>query len=753
MPLRALAYIIPLLTLVLGVGLRLADPAFVERGRLAAFDEFLRLKPRPYTDVPVRIIDIDDATLARFGQWPWPRTLVGELIERLNELGVAAVALDILFAEPDRTSPANILPMWQKAAGRGKQLRDAMLTANLAEIADELPDHDTVLAQAMAAVPVVTGFVLTAQPTASRPLVRFGVAILGDDPKPFLPTYVGTVATLSPLELAAAGNGSLNQLPESDGVLRRVALLQAVGDKIYPSLALEALRVAQEAKTYIVKSSGASDEQAFGVKSGLSSIKIGQFVVPTDANGRIWIHFTRPAPDRTIPAWRLLEAAGGSEGDDFDPAVLNGSIVFLGASAAGLRNLKATPVDPAMAGVEIHASVAEQILLGSYINRPDWMSGAEITYLLVLGLALTLLLPRWGPTTCAAIAFVAVAAGFGTAWAAFDRLGYLVDPVYPVVVVALIYLGSSLIIYLRSEVEKRRVRGAFSRYMNPTLVDQLAASPERLKLGGEIRDMTVLFSDIRGFTTISEQFDAEQLTRFINRFLTPMTQIILERRGTIDKYMGDGIMAFWNAPLDDPDHARHAAEAALSMHAELIIFNEMLASEAARGGRPHIPIAMGIGLNSGDCCVGNMGSDQRFDYSVLGDDVNLAARLETQSKVYQVDTVIGEHMAVKIPDFATLELDMIQVKGKTHPVRVFALSGDQRVAGDPAFKRAAGLHAAMIAAYRARQWDVAADRIAELRPLMPSLAAFYDHYLDRIAEFRINPPPGDWDGTYIATSK
>lgn len=248
MPLRVLAYIIPLLTLVLAVGLRLVDPPFVERGRMAAFDEFLRLQPRPYTDVPVRIIDIDDASLERFGQWPWPRTLVADLIDKLAEAGAAAVAFDILFAESDRTSPANIGPMWQKSASHAKAGRGGKVVAGLADFADELPDHDAVLAETMAAVPVVTGFVLTSQPTANRPAVRFGVAVVGDDPRPFLPTYVGTITTLAPLERAAAGNGSLNQLPESDGVLRRMALLQAVGDKIYPGLPLEALRVAQDAK-------------------------------------------------------------------------------------------------------------------------------------------------------------------------------------------------------------------------------------------------------------------------------------------------------------------------------------------------------------------------------------------------------------------------------------------------------------------------------------------------------------------------
>ena len=267
--------------------------------------------------------------------------------------------------------------------------------------------------------------------------------------------------------------------------------------------------------------------------------------------------------------------------------------------------------------------------------------------------------------------------------------------------------------------------------------------------------MTLLFCDIRGFTTISEQFDAEGLTRLINKFLTPMTEIIMAREGTIDKYMGDCIMAFWNAPLEDLDHARHACETALEMSARLGPLNDELRAEAEAAGRDHIPIKIGIGINSGEVCVGNMGSDQRFDYSVLGDAVNLAARLEGQSKTYGVGIVVGENSRTRAPDMAALELDLIQVQGKTTAVRIFALLGDGSFNHDGAFRDLTDAHDRMLSAYRKQDWRGARERMESCRGLDNGLglAAFYDLYAQRISDYEQNPPPADWDGVFIATSK
>ena len=299
------------------------------------------------------------------------------------------------------------------------------------------------------------------------------------------------------------------------------------------------------------------------------------------------------------------------------------------------------------------------------------------------------------------------------------------------------------------------MRGAFSRYMSPALVEHLAADPSLLQLGGEMRDMTLLFCDVRGFTTISEQFDAHGLTHFMNGFLTPMTDIILARQGTIDKYMGDCIMAFWNAPLDDTEHAAHACDSALSMNERLGPLNAELEIEAKAANRRHVPIKIGIGLNSGDVVVGNMGSDQRFDYSCLGDTVNLASRLEGQSKGYGVIVVIGENTRKRAADYACLELDLIKVKGKTEAVRIFTVVGRPDVAQSAAFKALAGEHDAMLAAYRAQDWAKAKQQIERCIPMSApwEIEHYYEIFAERVAEYEQNSPSANWDGVYVATSK
>ncbi|MDA0702365.1 MAG: adenylate/guanylate cyclase domain-containing protein [Proteobacteria bacterium] len=330
----------------------------------------------------------------------------------------------------------------------------------------------------------------------------------------------------------------------------------------------------------------------------------------------------------------------------------------------------------------------------------------------------------------------------------------LFDPLHPSLVILAVYLVESGLIFLRTEGERRWVRNAFAHYLSPAVVDQLAADPDRLALGGEMRDMTVLFCDIQGFTGISEGFDAQSLTRFLNRFLTPMTDVLLAHGATIDKYMGDAIMAFWNAPLVAPGHARRGAEAALAMTERLADLNREWAAAAKAEGRQPMPVRIGLGLNTGRCCVGNLGSDQRFDYSVIGDEVNLASRLEGQTRIYGVPAILGEETAQEADGLALIDLDLVRVKGKANPTRIFALLGGATLAADPAFSTFATAHTALLAAHRARDWDAAGSLIVECRGLAPAdLAMLYDLYAARIAAFRAAPPPEDWDGVHIALDK
>ncbi len=714
-----------------------SEPAPLVQLRMMVFDNFLRLEPRAYQAVPVRIVDIDEDSLKRIGQWPWPRTIVAELVERLHELGAAAIAFDIVFAEPDRVSPRQMAE-FAKSLGADDPFIERLKS---------LRDNDETLARAISRANAVTGFVLTDKAGERVPEAKASFAIAGDDPRPWLLHFKGAIADLPALEAAAAGNGSVNDLPELDGVTRRAALVAALGDKLYPALALEALRVAEGASTYVVKSTNASGETGFGEHTGVASIKIGDLTVPTDAHGVVWLHYTPHVPQRFVPAWKILDRSA-------DARAIKDNVVFIGSSAQGLNDLHAGPLEPALAGVEIQAQLAEQMLLGDALERPDWTRGAELVYMLAIGMALLLLLPKAGARWSAVLGLAAVASAFAISWHAFAAYKLLIDPVFPSIIVLLVYLSSSAALFLRTEAERRRVRIAFSRYLAPAVVEQLANHPERLKLGGEMREMTLMFCDIRGFTTLSEGFDAEGLTSFINRFLTPMSSLILAAGGTIDKYMGDAIMAFWNAPLDDPAHAEHACLAALAMRDELARLNPIWRREAEAEGKPFADSRVGIGLNTGMCCVGNMGSEHRFDYSVLGDDVNLASRLEAQSKTYHLDIVVGERTAAAAARLALMELDLIRVKGKTRPVRIHALMGDATLAESASFTALKADHAAMLAAYREQRWEAAEERLAACRAQAPeALQGLYALYEERIAGFRATPPGTDWDGVFVALTK
>ena len=526
-----------------------------------------------------------------------------------------------------------------------------------------------------------------------------------------------------------------------------------IGQQIYPSLSMEALRVFQGASTFILKSSGANMEQSFGAETGLNHVKVGHFEIPVDARGRFWVHHAKPAPGRMIPLWKVFE-------DDFDPATVAGKILFVGTSAAGLKDLRATPLDPAAAGVDLHAQATEQILSGHFMTRPDWADGLEIISILVMGLALIVLTPRLGAVPGAAISVTAAVGATALSWYFYTDQLMLLDPIYPGIAVLAIYLSSSTILYLQTEAERDRVRGAFSQYLSPALVEQLANEPERLKLGGESRNMTFLFCDVRGFTSISESFKSnpQGLTRLINRFLTPLTNAILARHGTIDKYMGDCIMAFWNAPLDDEDHPEHACESALVMFEELIDLNKTLKQEADESGEEHKPLKVGVGINTGQCVVGNMGSEQRFDYSVLGDAVNLAARLESQSKNYGVGIVIGEETEAVINEkFATIELDLIAVKGKAEAVRIHTILGRQDMLQQQDFVALKSQHCEMLEAYRGQDFGRARALVDSCRSIDRSVdgifGELYDMYEERIDSYLQNPPDTEWDGVYVAETK
>jgi adenylate cyclase len=725
--------IIPIAVIIGLVGVRLMDFDGVKQIRLSSFDSYQKLQPRPFEKLPIKIIDIDDASLARLGQWPWPRLQVAELVKQLKERGAVAIGFDVVFPEPDKTSPQNILKIWEKNAQISQELQNKI---------KKLRSHDAIFAEAIAqADNVVLGFPFDSEANHQYPK-RIAQLITAEPNAPLaLQPVAGAVKNLDLLENVAKGNGSYDIYSEVDSVVRRLPLLFRMGDAFYPSLVLELLRVQQNTTDITIHTRQQQNQPQ------IVSVQVGKYTIPTDESGNIWIHFSNSEQERSIPVWKIL--------DKNQQVDLKNTIVLIGASASGLKDQRVTPLTSFASSDEIHSNALEQIVTQQFLSVPQWTLQFDIAVIILWGIFFIRYMPQLGPVFSLLICSVFISILLGTGYFIFLRYDVLIDPSYSSISLLIIYFIVSIINYLKTESERNNVRKAFNRYLSPSLTEQLVKNPDKLELGGETREMTILFCDIRGFTTISEQFDAHGLTQFINEFLTPMTKVILENSGTIDKYIGDCIMAFWNAPLDDPDHANHAATSALLMMNELIDLNYRQKSIAKKEHRRFIPIAVGVGLNTGLCCVGNMGSEMRFDYSVIGDDVNLASRLEGQSKNYGVSIVIGESTYEKIKhDFAIIELDLIQVKGKLKAVRIYSLLGDKQMRESDEFMELEESHQDMLMHYRLENWQEALHLVKHCQKIdCFNLTVFYQLYERRIYSFMHNPPKADWNGIYIATSK
>jgi adenylate cyclase len=726
-----IARLVCLAILVGLAALRVADPFAAEELRVRTFDGFQVIEPRVKTARPVTVVDIDEKSLAKLGQWPWPRTRVADLIDRLTALGAVVIAFDIVFAEPDRLNPA-------VAADTIPNLEEDIRTRLRA-----LPSNDQILADSLKRSRVVLGqsgfpYVLG---EFDKSLPVTGLAMRGEEPQPFLFEFAGLLRNVPVLEAAAAGRGLFTIRNERDGIVRRVPMLMVAQGATMPSLNFEMLRVASGSGTILTKAD----------QAGMQSVTVGGFEVPTDRNGQVWVHFARRDPSIYVSAIDVLEGR-------VPPERIAQKLVLIGTSAVGLLDTKTTPVDPVMPGVEIHAQVLESVLTRTVLTQPNWAIAAEFLAALVLGLLVIAFAPMFGPTTLVAVGALFATVLIGTSWYFYTQHRLLIDFTYPLASTTAIYLTLVFSSFVREQKQRRQIRSAFGQYLSPALIEQLAQSPEKLQLGGEEREMTIMFSDVRGFTAISESYkhDPQGLTALMNRFLTPLTNAILDRKGTIDKYMGDAIMAFWNAPLDDKQHEINACEAALDMLQRIDELNREREIEAQDGGHVYIPINVGVGLNTGVCVVGNMGSNLRFDYSVLGDSVNLASRLEGQSKEYGFPIIVGAKTAMAVKDrLAILELDFIMVKGKQQPEVIYAIAGREDTAQSEGFQRLRNLTIEMLACYRNRDWDGALLAIERGRKSDDgrALEYLYDLYEARITGYQQNPPPEDWNGAFALLTK
>ncbi len=657
---------------------RAGEPHLLVVLRETAFDSFQQALPRQRdADLPIAIVDVDEASLARLGQWPWPRALLGELTARLAEYGAASVSFDMLFAEPDRSDPV---------AG------------------------DAALAAAAARVPTVFGAAAGASPAAFP--AKAGIAISGADPGEALPALQGLTLPLPELVEAASGVGVIN-LGQADAgtVVRSLPLLWRHDGRIVPSLPLEALRIAAGEAGLVVLADPAQARR-------VEAIRVSDWQVPTDASGAMRLYFGAGREGDFVSAADIV----GDTELALAP-LFAGRIVFVGTSAAGLLDLRRSTLDAVVPGVAIHAQALEQVLTGVFLYRADWVGGLEIVVFALGGLIICLAVTYGGPRIGALASLAVIAATMGGAWWAFAGFGVLLDPTFPAIGHVIVYAVVAWFRHAVADADRRRLRRAFAHYVEPALLVEIERSARELELGGEVRELTVMFCDVRNYTALSERLPPQLVLGLLNRMFDALGERIVARHGTIDKFMGDAIMAFWNAPLDVQEHAAEACRAALGMRAALAALNRTAAEDGFE------PVEIGIGLSTGPALVGNMGSRRRFDYSCIGETVNVAARLEGACRHVGYDILVTAEMAGAVPQMALLPAGVLELRGVSQRQASFILVGDETVAGDPRFAELARAVGDFMA-------DPEAGRFARCRELAAVIEPGLDGFLARLSERR-----------------
>ena len=669
-----------LFTFAILLAFKLQDPYLVEATRLKFYDYIMLDKAKQSEQIVV--INLGEKSIEKYGQWPFPREVHAKILDEVYGRGAALVGSTVLMLEPDRMGTDSVL-------------------------SDSLKKYPVVLSQTVS----------DSCSRVSTTIRKTGVAVIGDgEATEFLPQYPCVLSNVSILQEAAAGVGITSTLPETDGVVRRVPLLSESSGEYYPAFALEMLRVA----------AGDSSYQAKINQTGVEALRIPSFeTIKTDEYGRVFIN-----PNYRFQSYEI----GASPLPD-----LTGKIVILGVTAAGVSNPVATP-SGAQHPHQLQASILETLINGDSVSIPNWTQLVDLTALLVLALALIII-----SRLKYSIVWIGLILGgyLYLPMYLFASKGILLDVTFNVLAIAIIYMHIYTVKFISEFLQKQQIKKQFGTYLSPDLVARLQRQPDLLKLGGESRELSIMFTDVRGFTTISEHYgeDVQGLTSIMNRYMTVMTKAILENNGTLDKYIGDAQMAFWNAPLDNKQHALDAVRTSFQMLKDLEIFNE----EVEREGIP--AFGMGLGINTATVVVGNMGSTQRFDYTCLGDGVNLAARLEGQSKPYGVKLVVGPQTAELVRDvYQVVELDLIAVKGKTEPARIYTIFDVADGAGEI-------LHKKFLDFYRQGNWDAALNLIKDLKRCWnEELNAYYSMMEQRIQNLKIEEPY-QWDGIYRATSK
>jgi len=732
----------------------------------------LMLEPPRETEHSIVVIDVNQRSLAEIGQWPWSRRLLGQLVEKLTDYGALVIGWDFLFPEHER----NITGELRRAieSGDGGQFIDIMPRLN--ELQGVL-DGDRVFAESMQITDVVLGFSFKPNEflqygTLPEPIIPIDDTLANSLA---IPNMQGYEANVDVLQSAARGGGFIDNLPDIDGVIRRSPLVFRYQNNLYPSLALDMARL-----YYFEENFSLVTEEVPGTsRREMTGIKMGQVFIPTDGLGQVIVPYigeSQLGQGDTYPYISAIDVLNDTLSEDDENSLFN-SLVFIGSTATGLYDLRSTPMENIYPGVEVHANILNAILksaptftvdtieentgarsgldamisdltaarIDPFPSRPDWQEGAVILVLFVSGLFLSFVYPLLGPALLMLFSLtfmLGLTALNFKLWADYNLDVSLVILLFLILLLTVINLGYG---FLKEGLNKKAIKGMFDQYVPPAHIDAMVNDPDNYNFEGESKELSVLFSDIRNFTSISESLDAVQLKTMLNDFFTPITGIIFDYNGTIDKYVGDMVMAFWGAPLDDPNHRQHAVLAALKMQ-ECV---ESLKPEFRERGLPEVNI--GVGINSGFMNVGDMGSTYRRSYTVLGDAVNLGSRLEGITKVYGAKILIGEDTYDHLEGFLCRLVDKVQVKGKEESIRIYQPLGEEKHMSGELIALVDQYHRAH-AKYVGQDWDEAEKMFLALKECDPQ-TMLYDVYLERIPNLREQILSPDWDGTFRHTSK
>lgn len=709
------------------------NPAFLRFLDYKIYDQYLKqYHTSNATSIPV-VIDLDEKSLAEMGQWPWPRYRVAMLLKYLQAYGASAVATDIIFVEADRTSPVILQQQLKK---------EMKIDITIDGLPPALVDNDKLLAHNIKTGPFVLGFdFLTKAIKSDDGVVRnltdcfikpAKVAILAPpnapSPHDVIFSAEEAICPIPVLAMAARQTGFITIAPDQDSVYRRVPLLYSWNKKFYPSLALAALMQATGIKSIVLKMS----------PIGVESIRMGKTVIPTDERGRMLINYRgKMKTFQYISASDVLNKK-------LPAGALRGKIAFIGTSASGLKDIRATPLDPGYPGVEAHATIIDNILSKEFLNVPDWAKGLEFAVMLAVGIITTLLL-MWSPAAWLVVPLLGMgyAMWYGSV-IMYEDYRYYISPLYSFINLALTFTLLTMIKFWREEHAKRFIHGAFAHYLAPSVISQIMDDPDSLSLEGQEKDITIQFSDVRSFTTLSEKLSPTQVTNLLHDYLTPMTRIITEHEGTLDKFIGDAVMAFWNAPLDIKNHQKKSLDAALVQQSKLDELNEVFIEKYG------FTIAVGTGIHSGPVRVGNMGSADLFDYTLIGDNVNLASRLEGLTKYYGQKLVVSQNIVDACgDDYAFRILDSVRVKGKEEPVTIFTAypldMAEERRDELNLYEKAHDLYLKM-------EFDKARELFEELLEKYEE-PVLYQMYIERCEQLKAHPPGNDWDGVFTHKTK